>query len=697
MVALSFTVFSAKAAMAQQSLLDRSDPNAPKLQNIQLDYDNPNLIVKSGAWRSFGCQWVRYDDDDRLVFHVKPNSGLFQKIKIEVGSDQPYFIKAKIISSDGHRKKFNIASNKSFPGQGVEVKFSYIPQEIKRIILRYDARMRMGDRTKICVLGQKLSPASQLQSDDEESVENDRRPEQGRDVWKGLGCVKLGKRFNDDYIRIKAGQDRLEAIRFKVSRAPAVIENLEITYQNGKKQTFRVARNGRENKPSKVFSLEGQSKLSAIDIRARSRSLFQTSKICFEGLVSSKESGLTDQDDDGYRNEDRFEKKEPDFAPSERRFSENKRQDKSINPDVDPKEGSDLNDYIDSTKKQRESARKQAEQKRLEQQQNADAKRADVEAQAQKEAMKSAQRRAEAEAKKLEDQAQKDQARNGNKEKAIIAPSTAEKEAAKRHADAVAKEKLRAERLAQKLAEERAKIQAEQEAKRRAEQQAQEQEKREKELENLSKEEAEAKRLSDQAEQKRLEALREAQQLEAREKAEAAEEARVAAQAKAQEEQNRLAAEQKEKALIEAQRLAAIKKKADERLALKNRIHSKKADFPKLKVSPNRTGWISYGCQAFGTDIEELYIPVGRMQGTFTKIRVKALKNSLTLKKMIVVYGNGRQEPLIRYSSRVRMGEYTSEYKLSHKRRFISEVKLKAKARDYQNKEKVLVCLEAYR
>ncbi len=739
---LVLSLFLSSGASHAQDYMD--DYTTTPSHESELDYDGRREPKVSTAWHSFGCQWVDYDED-RIVFHVNGSAGRFKKVRVKVGNNKPYYINVRILTYDGFKKRFHVEADASFPGEAITVQFSDIPRRIKRISLKYDARMRPGDRTKICMSGQKvqksLSPKSRLVA---------------KAKWKKLGCIQAKKGFKSTRIQVGEDKGRFKDVRLFVHNAPAMIDDLMVTYEDGQKEHLLIHGYVSANRYSRIYRLRKGTNISAIDIISRSRSLFRTSTICFHGLGYPVEKRRYAQKVEPYAN---IPRSEEELLDDEQYLSKKPSLQKSVPL---PKQ-SDQEGVLVALERQKKAAARQAELKTLAEQQRKIAEKKKAELLVQKRAIarkkleKEAALRKEKQrelAKQRKESLAKQQAKR-DKEAFVKAQEKASKESqnkellAKQQAkqdeeasgkaeekvtkdsqdkEALAKQAEEASRKAQEKADKeqhRKEVLAKQQAKRDEEAFRKAQEKADKEQqrkEALAKQQAkrdeeafrkaQEKADKEQQERERLAAIRKKnEQARAEEKARIENERKAAEHAAEKERQRiesqrlanqlarqkKLEAERLAKAKVEADRLAELKRLAAKRLAERNKIHSKKGDFPKSKISPDKTGWITYGCQFFDSKIETRFIPVGRLQGTFTKIRVNVTGNSLTMKKMYVVYGNGREEPLIRYSSRVKIGSKTSDYTLSHMRRFISEVKIKAQSRDRNNTEKAMVCLEAFR
>ncbi len=614
-----------------------------------LDYDRKKPGTGNVGWQEFGCKWVSYDED-RVVFSVRRSAGLFKEIRVKVGNDKAYFINARVVSYGGFRKKFHIESGQSFPGQAVSVQFSDIPRRIRKVTLRYDARMRPGDRTRICLSGKKVRQIPPVLT---------HRPPMTDMSWKDLGCIKVPKKITDDYLRVGFLKGYFRALRFRVFRSPAMVEDLSVTFEGGRKERLRVQGYVSAGRTSKTYFFERGGRLSVIDITSRGRSLFRSSKICFQGLAESEGASREPDSREAYRNIPRLEEE---LLDDEQYLGKNIVPRRGRDGDVASGRGSQrpkgLDDYINNIERNKKQSQENLARKREKlKRQELEKARLQRQAQLRQNQLELAEEKRAKARKKLERQAARQRAEQQRQQQENVAEN---KEQPAESSGKKAKEKQARE---------------DEEAFRKAQEKA---DKAQAELENRDRLRREAR---EKAAQARIDAEKQARK-QAREQEEATK--------KQVEEQARQVEIQSQQQRLEAMKQA--EKKAEE-----DKIHSKKAEFPTSKISPDRKGWISYGCQNFGSKIEERYIPVGRLQGTFTKIRVRVSGNSLTLKKMYVVYGNGKSEPLIRYSSRVMIGKKTSDYTLSHRRRFISEVKLKAQSRDRNNENKSLVCLEAYR
>lgn len=98
-----------------------------------------------------------------------------------------------------------------------------------------------------------------------------------------------------------------------------------------------------------------------------------------------------------------------------------------------------------------------------------------------------------------------------------------------------------------------------------------------------------------------------------------------------------------------------------------------------LKREPRREvargGWEELGCAAVSFSKDRDIIPVGRREGRFKAIRLRAFGNDIDIDRLRVIYGNGRPDEL-RVRSLLREGDETRPLDLEGQRRSIERVEL---------------------
>ncbi len=88
-----------------------------------------------------------------------------------------------------------------------------------------------------------------------------------------------------------------------------------------------------------------------------------------------------------------------------------------------------------------------------------------------------------------------------------------------------------------------------------------------------------------------------------------------------------------------------------------------------------RGGWEELGCTAVSFDKDRDSISVGRREGRFKAIRLRAFGSDIDIDRVRVIYGNGRPDEL-RVRNLLRAGDETRPLDLEGKRRRIERVEL---------------------
>lgn len=88
-----------------------------------------------------------------------------------------------------------------------------------------------------------------------------------------------------------------------------------------------------------------------------------------------------------------------------------------------------------------------------------------------------------------------------------------------------------------------------------------------------------------------------------------------------------------------------------------------------------RGGWEELGCVGVNFDRDRDIIPVGRREGRFKAISLRAFGNDIDIDRVRVVYGNGRPDEL-RVRNLLRAGDQTRPLDLEGQRRAIERVEI---------------------
>lgn len=104
-----------------------------------------------------------------------------------------------------------------------------------------------------------------------------------------------------------------------------------------------------------------------------------------------------------------------------------------------------------------------------------------------------------------------------------------------------------------------------------------------------------------------------------------------------------------------------------------------------------RRNWVSLGCQRVGFNVDRDIIRVGRREGSFRTIRVRAAGNDIFMYDLKVVYGNGAPDD-IPVRAAIRAGTSSGPLDLKGGKRIIQRVEMVYRARpDFRGQAEVCV------